>query len=105
MNAPAEELQETQELVRTLYAFVEQYRQHAPRTDERALRNAAKRVEESLIDCLRRAVDELTAGNLGDRMRAVDAALASLENLKGKSPSPVFSARDPVERFLLSSRL
>jgi hypothetical protein len=62
----SEELTETRGLVRMVHMFLENYRQitNNTRTDQ-VVRRASRRVEEALIECMRKATDELARAQPG----------------------------------------
>lgn len=80
-SKPKAELLETIGLVRAVRRFVGNYERFAPETGYiGGKRRAVKRLENALIDCLRVAIEELHEGNKGDRIRAIEAEIATLEN-------------------------
>ncbi len=67
-----EELDETRKLVKVVNLFIGHYRlMVTPGTDdEEVSKAAADRVEEALIECMRKATDELAAPARPDSVRA-----------------------------------
>lgn len=75
------ELTETIGLVQAVRRFVGNYERFAPETGYiGGKQRAVKRLECALLDCLRIAIDQLHEGNKGDRIRATEAEIATLED-------------------------
>ena len=107
MIAPAEELEETKKLVLAVLGFSANYLFTSRKTgDEPLAQRAHERLEEALIECMRQAFHELHPGNLGERIRTIEAWIASLEAPVAAPNERIEPMRvvDPIRAFLEDAR-
>ena len=80
MTKQEAELRETIGQVRAVRRFLGNLEKFGPETGERGMNHlAAKRIEKALLECLRRATDELHDGSTDERLLFMQAEIATLE--------------------------